>query len=76
MEDACLPRMLTKVRCFYSRPFSADLAYYILSPSLFQFIIHKYCGVFEYNVVELQSGAKIRVLSLLNTGNNNSTSSA
>ena len=67
MEDACLPRTwcLQKFDKFHSRPFSTDLAYYILSPSLFQFIIHKYCGVFEYNVVELQSGAQIRVLHLL-----------
>ena len=65
MEDACLPRMLTKVRCFYSRPFSTDLPYDGLSPRVSQRVILKICGAFESNVVELQSGAQIRVLPLL-----------
>ena len=42
IEDACLPRMLTKVRWFYCRAFSTDLPYYyVLSPSNIQYIIKK-----------------------------------
>ena len=54
-----------KVDVFYDRPYSTDLPYYVLSPSNIQYILKKNCGAFEQIVVDLQSGAQIRVLPLL-----------
>ena len=75
--------MLTKKgRCFYDRPLSTDLAYYVLSLSIFQFIFKIFCGTFEQNVVVLYPSAqRSRVFPLLDIdniiiNNNNNTASA
>ena len=60
-----------KVDVFYDRPYSTDLPYYVLSPSKIEYILKNNCGAFEQIVVDLQSGAQIRVLPLSGCIDNN-----